>query len=105
MDTRDGYTEAIVLFRATRGHPLTEAQRAFNDTVEGERVIVENYFGRLKGVWQILRGPYRGDLKMLPVIARVCVALTNLLLHDAPLRPALVRELPDDSEQESDVQA
>jgi hypothetical protein len=102
VQTLNGYPEAVVLLRATRGHPLTEAQRAFNDSVECERVVVENYFGRLKGVWKILRETYRGGIALLPAIARTCVALTNLLLHDAPLRPSSLRELPDDSDQESD---
>jgi hypothetical protein len=102
VQTRNGYPEAVVLLRASRGHPLTAAQREFNDSVECERVIVENHFGRLKGVWKILRDTYRGAIQYLPAIARTCVALTNLLLHDAPLRPSAVRELPDDSDQESD---
>jgi hypothetical protein len=96
MHTRNGYPEAIVLLRATRGRPLTAAQREFNDSVECERMIVENHFGRLKGVWEILRDTYRGDIQYLPATARTCVALTNLLLHDDPLRPSAIRELSDD---------
>jgi hypothetical protein len=42
VQTLNGYPGAVVLLRATRGHPLTAAQREFNDSVECERVIVES---------------------------------------------------------------
>jgi hypothetical protein len=50
---------------------LTEAQRALNHSVECERVIVEDYLGRLKGVWKVLRETYR-DLQRLAEEASSC---------------------------------
>jgi hypothetical protein len=37
-------------------------------------------------------------LALLPPMARLCVSLTNFLLHDAPPRPCMMSKLPDESE-------
>jgi hypothetical protein len=116
LATRNGYVEAEVMERATRGHPLDDAARARNDSREHDRVIVENWNAALKGYWAVMHGMYRGDLAMFPQVARLASALTNMLIRDAPLRRQqlnefvprapglrqLIRLPPEDSDQESD---
>ena len=103
--TRHGYRSAIVMRRRRRGRPLSTDDQMFNDIAEHERVIVENWFGRFKGMWKAMATGYRGDLKHLPAFATCCAALTNLCVRDAPLRrPAIIPPVASDSEQESDFE-
>lgn len=80
------YPEAIVQKRAPRGGELSDADKHFNDTVQHDRVIVENYFGRMKTLWIILQDTFRGTNHSLRRIAEACVILTNYHIELHPLR-------------------
>lgn len=79
------YLEARIPFRR-HARTLSKEQADFNKKLGRDRVIVENYFGRMKKYWGILACPYRCELNSMEVLARMCVSLTNLKLIASPLR-------------------
>ena len=82
-----GYPEAIVTIRKPIGRELTEQERNYNNCVESDRTIVENYFGRVKILFGIISNRYRGDPNLnLNNIIKVCFALTNFYNTIHPMR-------------------
>ena len=66
------------------------------------RVIIENFYGRLKLSWSILRNKFRDSHADYDKIFEICCALTNYLLKYSPLRAedgeyynALLREMQE----------
>ena len=56
---------------------LTTSQNAFNEKLGKTRIIIENYFGRLKQRFQIMYEKYRGDKKDYAEVFTLCCALLN----------------------------
>lgn len=54
--------------------------------IYGERIIVENYFGRLKGLFNILCSEYRGSHENFDLLIDICMALANWNIKKNPLR-------------------
>ena len=82
-----GYPEAIVTIKKPTGRDLTQQELAINSKIESDRVIVENYFGRLKSNFGVLAQQYRGDrFKLLQEIMETCIALNNFYNSKHPLR-------------------
>ena len=79
------YIEATIPHRRPRGGELSDDQHEFNRRMSTLRIIVENFFGRLKSYWRILSW-YSGSRHHLNNIIVVCSALTNILLIRYPLR-------------------
>ena len=77
--------QAIVV-QKKRGRPYNEQEIQFNERVEADRVIVENYFSRLKGKFLIFFYPFRGNIDMHIFFAKIGIALTNKDILDNPLR-------------------
>jgi hypothetical protein len=73
-----------------KGQPLdlTRVQNQFNDRLGKARVIIENYFGRLKSRYSIIGSKYRGAHEHYNHIFMVCCALVNFEIRqiDHPLR-------------------
>lgn len=78
--------QAIVVQKRPRGRPYNEQEIQFNQRVEADRVIVENYFSRLKGKFLIFFYPFRGNIDMHIFFAKIGIALTNKDILDNPLR-------------------
>ena len=78
--------QAIIVQKRPRGRQYNEQEIQFNQRVEADRVIVENYFSRLKSKFLIFYYPYRGDIEMHIVYAKIGIALTNKDILDNPLR-------------------
>jgi DDE superfamily endonuclease len=76
----------VVPHKNPRNGRLTVEQRGFNASLSRARIICENFYGRLKKTFAITHLKYRGDLKNYDSAFDTCVALTNLLIRDAPLR-------------------
>ena len=57
-----------------------------NRELSSDRVIVENYFGRMTGLWEITSRKYRWAEELYDPIAHACVALTNIHIFWHPLR-------------------
>ncbi|KAE8874831.1 hypothetical protein PF003_g41033 [Phytophthora fragariae] len=54
--------------------------------VSHDRVIVENYFGRMKTLWGVCFDKWRWDEGAYDLFFRVCLALTNAHVRLRPLR-------------------
>ena len=66
------------------------------------RVVIENYYGRLKLYWTILRNKFRDSHSNYDKMFDICCGLTNFLLKYSPLRAedgeyynALLKELQE----------
>ena len=73
-------------YKKPRNGTLTEEQKEFNRTISRSRIIVENWFGRLKTLWMICGGTYRNYLGMYSRTWKFCAALTNFHISLHPLR-------------------
>ena len=58
-----GYFD-LIMYKATRGHPLSEAQRSVNHAISRVRGIVERAFGSMKKHYGLARAKYLGLAKM-----------------------------------------
>lgn len=86
------YPEVIMSHRrprSVRGEQRTQLsaiQIAFNRKLPSDRILVENFFSRLKGVFGILYSRYRCGVNSMETLVHICVALTNYLIERHPLR-------------------
>lgn len=76
----------ILPFKRRRGQALTPQQMQHNRRVARRRILVENYYGRLKQRHRIMCDKYRGERGDYALYFRLCVALTNFHVSFAPLR-------------------
>jgi len=77
---------AIVPTKRPINGTLTAEQTRRNDGLSTERVVVENFYGRLKAHWKMLREVFRWDLFCFDAVATICFALTNYHILRHPLR-------------------
>jgi hypothetical protein len=88
-DPRSG---SVVLVRPTRKPPRKELppeQRRMNAAIASERVIVENFFGRLRAKFQIMDERWAMNEDFYPVVFEICCALVNFDIRSpggSPLR-------------------
>ncbi|KAJ0390448.1 hypothetical protein P43SY_011509 [Pythium insidiosum] len=68
------------------GGILSMEQQQFNDEVSHDRVVVENYFGRLKTLWNVIGSCWKWDRSNYDLFFECCVALTNVHVRFNPLR-------------------
>ena len=60
---KSGYFD-LIMYKAARGHPLSEAQRMVNKAVSRVRGVVERAFGSMKKHYGLARAKYLGLAKM-----------------------------------------
>ncbi|RHY68737.1 hypothetical protein DYB34_009084 [Aphanomyces astaci] len=77
---------AVLPTKKPSGGFLTFDQQCTNDRIAADRVIVENYFGRLKTLWAVCGDAYRWNRKNYDVLFQTCVAITNVHIRFNPLR-------------------
>ena len=65
---------------------MPERSRTRNREIASDRVIVENFYGRMKLSFNIIDQVFRNDLVRFDTTFDVCVALTNFILTFKPLR-------------------
>jgi len=65
---------------------LSAEQETYNKEISIDRIIVENFFGRLQNLWKIMARKYVWSEKMYDPMAKMCVALTNFHIENLPLR-------------------
>jgi hypothetical protein len=58
----------------------------FNDDIVHDRVLAENYFGRLKSKFLPLHDKYRGNLSNLPIWFKLAVVAVTFDIEEHPLR-------------------
>lgn len=71
---------------------------AFNKTITHQRIIVENWFGRLKVLWNIMYQCYRLKLSFYDDLWKFCASITNYHILHHPLRH-------EDEEEEEEEEA
>jgi hypothetical protein len=87
-----GYQGLCSHFRAIspnkkrHGEILSIRQMHENDDIAHDRVIVENYFGRLCSLWAVCSDKYRWAEDKYDMFFRLCVSLTNVHARLNPLR-------------------
>ena len=69
-----------------RGGALSASDVRRNELVSSDRVIVENYFGRMAGLWKCMRSTFVWSEARYELLTRICIALTNFHLQLFPLR-------------------
>lgn len=83
------YISATNLIRAiipTKKKDLSIIERRRNDKIASDRVIVENFYGRMKKLFKIMYDVFRWDLQLYDSVFTVCAALTNFHILKNPLR-------------------
>ena len=77
---------ALIPKKKPSGNVLTFDEQRENDRISSDRVIVENFFGRLKTLWALSSDSYRWSRKKYDLVFQTCVALTNAHVRFHPLR-------------------
>ncbi|KAF1335965.1 Succinyl-coa:3-ketoacid coenzyme a transferase, partial [Globisporangium splendens] len=72
--------------RALPGERLSLEEERMNHKISSDRMVVEDYFGRLCGLWWICSDKFRWGVTLYDDIVRVCLALTNAHAGVRPLR-------------------
>ena len=67
---------------------LTPAEVAENHHISSDRIIAENFFGRLCGLWNVLYSKWKWDENNYDAVFRLCLGLTNFHISRKPLRAA-----------------
>ena len=65
---------------------LSESQEKFNRDLSSARIIVENYFGRMLSLWNIMSKKWTWSEKMYDTYVILCVSFTNVHVNLHPLR-------------------
>ena len=68
-----------VLITPVKGSPerLSRQENAFNERIGKSRIVVENFFGRVKNRYSIIGSVFRHSHEMYPKIFTLCCAFTN----------------------------
>lgn len=82
------FLRAITPHKILPGQSLTNQQKEENRAISSDRVIVENYFGRLCGNWNILSAKFKWAEQNYDHVFKVCLAFTNCHIRLHPLREA-----------------
>lgn len=67
-------------------NPQTSAQIRRNDLISGERVMAENFYGRMTSLWGVISKKYRWDHRLYDKVMGISIALTNAHIDITPLR-------------------
>jgi len=84
-----GYVGASKFGRAIhpkKGKYLTRRENKKNIKISKSRVIVENYYGRLKQKWGCIADKWKWDTNIYDEVFEACVYLTNYDISKHPLR-------------------
>jgi len=75
----------VVPTKATRGHPLSEAQKAANRVISGCRVVIEHVMAQLNR-FQVLKQVFRSGFGRHTRAIRVVAALVDRRIEAVPLK-------------------
>lgn len=82
----EAYYELITCKKKPPMRTFSQKDTGTNSELHSDRVLVENFFGRLEVTFGILAGPYRCSLNSLEDIVVTYICLLNLKLRRQPLR-------------------
>jgi hypothetical protein len=80
----DQYVRAIVMKK--KKFIKTSAENAYYRSLSKDRVICENFYGRLLSLFGVIRNKYKYEHNMYDKFFMVCTCLTNYHLRKNPLR-------------------
>jgi hypothetical protein len=82
-----GYTGAQEHLRAViPERSLGRREASQNDMISQDRIVAENFYGRMKSLFHVCAQVYRGGLEHVEATILVCAALTNYHMTICPLR-------------------
>ena len=79
------FISAIIPKKKTRNNPLTQDDLARNNRISSDRVIVENFFGRVCMMFGIMGTKYRWGREKFGLIVDFCFSLANFHIRLHPL--------------------
>ncbi|KAF0726311.1 hypothetical protein Ae201684P_001162 [Aphanomyces euteiches] len=77
---------AVTPVKRLPGSILSMEHEQLNADIATDRVIVENYFGRLKTLWSVANDIYSWKRENYDMFIQTCIALTNVHIRFLPLR-------------------
>ncbi|KAF0710588.1 hypothetical protein AaE_012461 [Aphanomyces astaci] len=77
---------AITPTKRPAGGVLTVSEMDVNDKIASDRVIIENFFGRLKTLWSVVGDTFKWKRDNYDIYVQSCVAFTNVHIRFMPLR-------------------
>ena len=80
------FCSAIIPKKKTRNSCLNMDELARNHRISSDRVIVENFFGRVCMMFGIMSGKYRWSREKFGLIINFCFSLENFHICQHPLR-------------------
>ena len=95
MNLDEGYYELIVSKRKPTREELSQKDEETNSKLHLDKVLVEDFFGRLKVMFGILASPYRCALNTLEDVVITCICLLNPKLKRQPLRSVIANSKVD----------
>lgn len=84
---------AITPIKKGQGLALSASEELHNSHVATNRVVCENFYGRMVSLFRVISGTYRHSHARINTIFRICVALTNFHVAQHPLRDEETRTL------------
>ena len=81
-----GATEKIRAILPSKGKDLSREENTRNKKIAKNRIICENFYGRMKKLFKIMEGKYKWDEDTCSTVFNVCAALTNYHIMKYPLR-------------------
>ena len=84
-----GYQGAVEFIRAilpNKGKTLSREDQTRNKKIAKNRIICENFYGRMKKLFKIMEVKFKWDENMYSTIFQICSALTNYHIIKYPLR-------------------
>jgi len=66
-------------------NPQTQTETSRNEKIGRDRVMCENYYGRMCALWGVISKKYRWDHQCYDKIFGICLALTNADVQTQPL--------------------
>jgi len=82
----NNHVRAIIPVKCSRTRNLTIEEKEQNLQIAKSRIVVENFFGRLKVVWTIFGGKCNTHAQHLNERFQLAAHLTNFHIFDKPLR-------------------
>jgi hypothetical protein len=85
------------------GGRLTRQQKEANRLRSHGRVLVDNFFGSWKMLFELIHSVFRGQIEQLTPAAGLTIELTNYYLVHHPLRAGEQEPPPDRDDEQDDV--
>eukprot|EP00171_Calliarthron_tuberculosum_P021823 IDg21823t1 len=76
----------VIPFKKPARGVLSADQEKFNRDLSSDRILVENYFGRMLSLWNVMSQKWTWSETLYDTVVCMCVGLTNIHVDSKPLR-------------------